>query len=125
MIGCMTENGVEYITKLEDFRVLMKPDVYDSLCTYLDKEHYNFQEIIDNLESELESLQEDYDSLDNQYDDLRTENEELEEKCNKLQEFYNYMKELYGEGLEVANWNLNGDLEPFDTFFDSAEETMK
>lgn len=95
------------------------------LCSYLDKENYNYQGIIDDLESDLVSIKEDYDSLDIQYDDLRTENEEVEEKCNKLQSFYDYMKELYGEGLEVTNWYLNGDLEPFDTFFDSAEETMK
>lgn len=34
--------------------------------------------------------------------------------------FKKYFDELYGEGLEVANWHLNGDLEPFDTFYESA-----
>lgn len=42
----------------------------------------------------------------------------------QLQAFYNYFSELYGKGLEVANWHLNGDTEPFDSFFDSAEETL-
>lgn len=25
---------------------------------------------------------------------------------------------FYGEGLDVANWHMNGDLEPLDNFFD-------
>lgn len=29
---------------------------------------------------------------------------------------------LYGQGLEIANWHMNGDLEPFDNFYDSALE---
>ena len=36
--------------------------------------------------------------------------------------FYEYFKDLYGTGLEVANWHLNGNTEPFDNFFDSAVE---
>lgn len=36
--------------------------------------------------------------------------------------FKDYFNDLYGKGLEVANWHLNGKLEPFDTFFESACE---
>lgn len=36
--------------------------------------------------------------------------------------FKQYFDELYGDGLEIANWHLNGDLEPFDTFYESALE---
>ncbi|MBU5331688.1 hypothetical protein KQI61_05720 [Anaerocolumna aminovalerica] len=36
--------------------------------------------------------------------------------------FKKYFMELYGEGLEVANWHLNGDTEPLDSFIDSALE---
>lgn len=38
--------------------------------------------------------------------------------------FYIYFKNLYGQGLEIANWHQNGDLEPFDEFFESAEMEM-
>lgn len=34
--------------------------------------------------------------------------------------FKKYFDELYGEGLEVANWHLNGDLESFDNFYENA-----
>ena len=44
--------------------------------------------------------------------------EELQSAVN----FKNYFMELYGEGLEVANWHKNGDLEPLATFIDSALE---
>lgn len=36
--------------------------------------------------------------------------------------FYEYFEDIYGDGLEVANWHLNGDLEPLDNFIDSAIE---
>lgn len=37
-----------------------------------------------------------------------------------LRAFKDYFDNLYGQGLEVANFHLNGDLEPFDNFYDSA-----
>lgn len=36
--------------------------------------------------------------------------------------FEKYFMELYGNGLEVANWHLNGDLELLDNFIDEALE---
>lgn len=51
--------------------------------------------------------------------------DELEKENKRLNAFYNYFAELYGKGLEVANWHLNGELEPFDNFFDSAEQEME
>lgn len=34
--------------------------------------------------------------------------------------FKDYFDNLYGIGLEVQNWHLNGDAEPFDNFYDDA-----
>ena len=48
---------------------------------------------------------------------------ELGLKTDDVQQAINFKKyfdELYGEGLEVTNWHLNGDLEPFDNFYESA-----
>ena len=48
---------------------------------------------------------------------------ELGIKTDEVQQAINFKKyfdELYGEGLEVANWHLNGDLEPFDNFYENA-----
>ena len=39
-----------------------------------------------------------------------------------LSKFKVYFDDLYGQGLEIANWHLNGELEPFDNFYDSAME---
>lgn len=50
-------------------------------------------------------------------DRLRTENA-------RLQKFKLYFDNLYGKGLDIANWHQNGDLEPFDNFYDSAIEEM-
>ena len=43
----------------------------------------------------------------------------------RLQAFKCYFDELYGKGLEVANWHLNGNTEPFDNFYESALEEME
>lgn len=42
----------------------------------------------------------------------------------QLLKFKEFFDELYGEGLEIANWHHNGDLEEFDNFYDSAIESM-
>ena len=34
--------------------------------------------------------------------------------------FKSHFDELYGQGLEISNWHQNGDLEPFDNFYESA-----
>lgn len=39
-----------------------------------------------------------------------------------LVRFKKYFDELYGQGLEIANWHQNGELEPFDNFYESAIE---
>lgn len=41
---------------------------------------------------------------------------------SQLLRFKQYFDELYGQGLEVSNWHLNGELESFDNFYDSAIE---
>ena len=45
-------------------------------------------------------------------------------EIEKLQAFKSYFDELYGTGLDVANWHLNGTLEPFDNFYESALQEM-
>ena len=42
----------------------------------------------------------------------------------QLQKFKEYFDDLYGQGLEIANWHLNGETENFDNFYTSALEAM-
>lgn len=41
-------------------------------------------------------------------------------EIERLRKFKSYFDDLYGKGLEVSNWHLNGDLEQFDNFYESA-----
>lgn len=41
-------------------------------------------------------------------------------EIERLKAFKSYFDELYGKGLDVANWHLNSELEPFDNIFESA-----
>ena len=52
------------------------------------------------------------------------ENETLKAEIERLTAFKSYFDELYGKGLDIANWHKNGDLEPFDSFYNSALEEM-
>lgn len=59
---------------------------------------------------------------------LATELSETKAKLDKLSKendalkaYKNYFADCYGQGYEVANYHLNGDLEPLDSFIDDAE----
>ena len=41
-------------------------------------------------------------------------------EIERLKAFKSYFDELYGKGLDVANWHLNNELEPFDNFYKNA-----
>lgn len=47
---------------------------------------------------------------------------ELEKENAALKAYKDYFADCYGQGYEVANYHLNGDLEPLDSFIDGAQE---
>ena len=49
----------------------------------------------------------------------------MNEEFLNLKRFKEYFDELYGKGLYVAGWHMNGNLEPFDSFYESAIENSK
>lgn len=50
--------------------------------------------------------------------------EKQQAEIERLKAFKSYFDELYGKGLDVANWHLNSELEPFDNFYESALKEM-
>ena len=48
----------------------------------------------------------------------------LNKQVEELSKFKKYFDELYGQGLEIANWHENGELESFDSFYENAVEYM-
>ena len=42
------------------------------------------------------------------------------DELEKLVAFKEYFDAMYGQGLQIANWHMNGDLEPFDSFYEEA-----
>lgn len=51
--------------------------------------------------------------------------DEAIEEIKSLRKFKECFDELYGQGLEVANWHLNGILESFDSFYEEAVREME
>lgn len=51
-------------------------------------------------------------------DNLQTENEQLKAMLDETETFIQAISSYRGQNLEVANWHMNGDLEPFDNLLD-------
>ena len=60
-------------------------------------------------------------SLAAELSETKAKLEELNKENTALKAYKDYFADCYGQGYEVANYHLNGDLEPLDTFLDSAE----
>lgn len=56
--------------------------------------------------------------------EARLENNRQQAEIERLTAFKSYFDELYGKGFDIANWHENGDLEPFDNFYDDAVKEM-
>ena len=90
-------------------------DITDNECTKQKRD------VLEWLGESVEKLKDEVASLEMTLESAASVKEEMEQ----LQEFYDYLANMHGNGLEVANYHLNGTTEPFDTFFDEAEELMK
>lgn len=53
--------------------------------------------------------------------ETKTKLDKLSKENEALKAYKNYFTDCYGNGYEVANYHLNGDLEPLDSFIDGAE----
>lgn len=70
MIGFIYEGQANYITKIEDFREFMQPEVYDAMISAFNVGIIdNYCEKYEELRDEYNDLQEDYDSLQNEKDE--------------------------------------------------------
>lgn len=54
--------------------------------------------------------------------EIKAKLEELNKENAALKAYKDYFVDCYGQGYEVANYHLNGDLEPLDSFIDGAQE---
>lgn len=77
--------------------------------------------ILQNLKEKAERHTEQFENLFHQKSNYRKDSE-IFEIAIKAIKFKEYFDEMYGKGLEIANWHLNGELEPFDNFYESACE---
>lgn len=82
-------------------------------------------DLLEEMNAELEKLRDKNNRTEKHWREKiikhREKLKELRFVNTALQAYKDYMTALYGEGYQVANWHLNGDLEPLDTFLDSAE----
>jgi hypothetical protein len=104
----LKRKGCDYVSRIADFplKTLKKDQLIELLRIFLNK-----NEILQNYKQS--------------HDDDQVLIAQMDKDIKGLKFFYDYFSELYGDGLEVANWHQNGDLEPFDNFFESAEEEME
>ena len=58
-------------------------------------------------------------------DETNEELVNLRAEIKRLRKFKEYFDDLYGQGLEVKNWHLNGETEPFDNFYELATSSLQ
>lgn len=74
------------------------------------------------IKKAIEELQNRVTLIDKDYKKEAAEYREVLQTAISALKFKDYFDELYGQGLEIAYWHQNGDLEPFDNFYDAACE---
>lgn len=61
-------------------------------------------------------------SLAAELSETKAKLEEFNKENTALKAYKDYFADCCGQGYEVANYHLNGDLEPLDSFIDGAQE---
>lgn len=84
----------------------------------------NALDLINRQEAENEKNENIIRIADKTIETFKAENESLKAEVERLKRFKNYFDDLYGQSLQVADWHLNGNLEPLDNFIDSAIAEM-
>lgn len=108
--------SVEKVTNIFPHRVLKLDKVKD----YSQKPSEESDDI-EQLRLTLEQLSEQLSELHSElHVDIMTAIKMINSKMLKAIQFVEYFDELYGTGLEIANYHLNGELEPFDNFYEAA-----
>ena len=73
----------------------------------------------------INSLRSTVETLESELKAEKERTKALERGIDELKRFKKYFDELYGQNLGIANWHLNGEVEPFDNFYDSAIEATE
>lgn len=112
MIGCEYNGQISYITKLEDFRDLMEPTVYEALTKALESGLvWNLKEEYEELKSEYKTLEDENSSLESQCDEFESQNDSLTEENEELEKKYEAKIESI---KEVISDLYNGYVKPDD-----------
>lgn len=92
-------------------------DVISGLECAIDKDHFGFKKC------HSCKYRKDIDHFQYVCDGDRCIAEAIE-LLEELSMFKEYFDGLYGQGLQIAGWHMNGELESFDSFYESAVEVM-
>lgn len=104
MIGFEYKGQVAYITRIDDFRDYMEPEVYEAVRkAFEDGCDGGLRQEYEELKSEYEELQSDYSILEDEADDIdgvRDELDECEEQRDLMQEKYDTLTQCIKDLIE-------------------------
>ncbi len=104
MIGFEYKGQVAYITRIDDFRDYMEPEVYEAVRkAFEDGCDGGLRQEYEELKSEYEELQSDYSILEDEADDIdgvRDELDECEEQRDLIQEKYDTLTQCIKDLIE-------------------------
>jgi len=96
MIACDIKSGVQYITKFEHFRELMNEEVYSALAEFLNENVKDYQEMIDDITSELSSAIDDAEVSESNCNDLDSQ---LSNMTSEIEDIIDESELLSKEGI--------------------------
>lgn len=121
-----TINGEECFDG-EDLQQVLNQEPTEDVVPIAEVERLQTQN--DSLEIENDVLHMNLADTREQLNDAECKVEQVKQDVAKelqaLRAFKEYFDSLYGQGLEIENWHLNGKLEPYETFYDSAYEEFQ
>ena len=130
----MDKSKLEMIEKaygvLIDFTLQSNMGVHHKLGAVVEVAKYipALLEYIDALKAENREIDANAAANDKEYKrelaEVLAKQEEIKAHIKALEHFKDFWDSFYGQGLEVANWHLNGELEPFDNFYDNASQEV-
>jgi regulator of replication initiation timing len=84
MIGCVTDKGIIYITRVEDFENMIPSGIYNAMIEFVNQNYAKYEDEVEYLKSEIEEIQDESDDLDRDNDDLRDTISKTEKKIDKI-----------------------------------------
>ena len=119
--SCSVDDAISFVESAPTAEVVARAE-FDRVANELKRVENLYFAKVAQAEVGIDAMRGAANSYKMHYEIAKKETERLEKEIKALHAFKDYFADLYGNGLAIANYHQNGNLEDFDNFYDSAEE---